>query len=363
MLIKNRRKIVFIAIVIFCMIAMYGFIPLAGLVSWAEAASLESAKDTLSDSSFNASSTHTIVFDMGDTNPLTAGQYVRVVFDLDFTTGLATSDIVCPTDTTASTTGQNVDCVVDAGAFLAATSTATTTIYGVTNPGTDGARDVTITTYTDADVEIETQTVKVYILDDITVTATVDATMSFAVAGLDAGTVVNNVTTTATTTATTTPFGTLSTAASSTVGQQLTVSTNADAGFTVTVQQDQELTSAAGSNINSFSNSPNGTGSTTHQTWAKPAGTLDLTHTYGHMGVTSEDSSFAGGNSFNVGSDPYYVGLNDTNTADVMYHDGPADGTTANKGLTQVAYTVEISSLQEAGDYTSTLTYICTPTY
>jgi len=46
-----------------------------------------------------------------------------------------------------------------------------------------------------------------------------------------------------------------------------------------------------------------------------------------------------------------------------MYNGGPSDGTTDHVGVTQVAYSVRITSLQEAGDYTNTLTYICTPTY
>ena len=54
---------------------------------------------------------------------------------------------------------------------------------------------------------------------------------------------------------------------------------------------------------------------------------------------------------------------NATDQVEVMYHTGPSDGTTPDKGLTQVAYTAEISTLQEAGDYENTLTYICTPQY
>jgi hypothetical protein len=46
-----------------------------------------------------------------------------------------------------------------------------------------------------------------------------------------------------------------------------------------------------------------------------------------------------------------------------MYHNGPSDGLTADIGTTTVAYTVGITALQEAGDYSNTLTYICTPTY
>ncbi len=81
-----------------------------------------------------------------------------------------------------------------------------------------------------------------------------------------------------------------------------------------------------------------------------------MDHTWGHMGVTSNDT----GEAFNGG---LHAGLNGTNALQMFSHNGPTDGTVQNEGLASVAYTVEISALQQAGDYTSTITYICTPTY
>jgi hypothetical protein len=46
-----------------------------------------------------------------------------------------------------------------------------------------------------------------------------------------------------------------------------------------------------------------------------------------------------------------------------MYSSGPADSLTDDIGSTSVAYSLEISALQESGDYSNTLTYVCTPTY
>jgi hypothetical protein len=46
-----------------------------------------------------------------------------------------------------------------------------------------------------------------------------------------------------------------------------------------------------------------------------------------------------------------------------MYNNGPADGSSANSGKVQVAYGVQISTLQAAGDYTNTLTYTATPSF
>jgi hypothetical protein len=179
---------------------------------------------------------------------------------------------------------------------------------------------------------------------------------------------VNGVPTTGSTTATAIPFNTLDVSASSTLGQQLKVITNADDGYSVTVEQDHELLSNSGSNINSFDNSQDGTGSTTPHAWNSPTGLLDIYNTYGHMGLTTDDAdlSTVSGGGFAAGADftsSKYAGLNATNTMIIMAHNGPADGSTQNKGLAKVAYSIRITALQEAGDYTNTLTYICTPQY
>ncbi len=356
-MLKNKQKRLFlVAIVIFSLISVYTYIP------FAEAASLTNAKDTISDSDVGAAGvTHTIQFTTGQT--LSAGYYMQVILPSAFT-NIATSSITCPD--AASTTpyvfgggtqSWDIRCVVNTGETIA-TGTKTLVIANTTNPSTAGDYTIDLATKDSSDVEIESAQVKVYIIDDVTVTATVDASLTFTISGVDANTVINGVTTTGTTTATAISFGTLDTSASSTLGQALAVSTNATDGFVVTVQQDQELTSAAGATINSFDNSPDGTGSTTPHKWAAPLNVLDSTNTYGHMGITTDDADLA--TDF-TGSK--YAGLNGTDPLVIMSHNGPADGVTQNKGYAKVAYTIEITDLQEAGDYTNTLTYICTPTY
>jgi len=47
----------------------------------------------------------------------------------------------------------------------------------------------------------------------------------------------------------------------------------------------------------------------------------------------------------------------------IFGHTGPVNGATVGVGTTTVAYKLAITDLQEAGDYSNTLTYICTPTY
>jgi hypothetical protein len=355
MLINKKRFSVFlIAVMVYSLVAVYALVPVAN------AESLDNAKATISDSDIGATATTTITFDTSVA--LTQNYYIEVAMPTGFT-NIAESRVTCPNNSTTTVEGAGpytVKCTVHLGQTLAAGS-YTVVVGGHTNPS-ENLAGYTINLYTKSDtgVEQENAQVKVYIIDDVNMTATVNASLTFSITGLNALDTVNGVTLTATSTATSTPFGTLSTAASSTVGQQLAVSTNATDGYTVTVFQNQELTNAGSANINSFNNSPNGTGSsTTAQAWAAPAGVLDATNTYGHMGLTTDDSTLSANNFTAL----QYKGLSGVTPMEIMYHDGPALNTVDDVGLAKVAYTVEINALQEAGDYTNVLTYVCTPQF
>jgi hypothetical protein len=350
---------------IFSMIAMYGAVPSASAVSFT------SAKVTLSDSDLGVSATSTATINMGDTNYLVGGEYIRFTFDSNWTTPPDASRITCPTGSTASATpaAYMVDCVVDAGEFVEATSTQDVVIAPLTTPGSESLTGYTIviTTYTAGSVEKEKANVKVYIIDDVLVSATVDASLAFDIAGIAAYSGnVNGTTTEITTNSTSIPFGTLTVGSTTVAAQRISVTTNAASGFSVTVQQDGELRNGVGANINSFNNAPTGQGSTTPLAWVIPSSTLGTDRTYGHMGITSSDGSLDG---TVEDTDPFdsdeWAGLNGVSPMQVMYHSGPANGLGGTEGVgwADVGYAVEISALQEAGDYTSSITYVCTPTY
>jgi hypothetical protein len=354
---KTRKKFLVILLT-FMLVVMYGALPQPNTAQAVD--SLTDAKDTLSDSDISASSvTHTIQFTTGTTTP--TGGFFSVHFPSEFS--LTGASVTCPTNTTASTSGQLVDCVASADLSPAA---YTITVSGTTNPGTAGSYTINVYNYYDASTLKERVQLPVYIIEDVLMTASVNASLTFNIYGVNSGVSVNGIECSNTSTATSTPFGTLTVNATSTVCQRLTVATNADDGYIVTVEQDQELTSDSGSNINSFNNSPDGTGSTTAQAWESPRNELDNYYTYGHMGLTSNDADLDtyGYNDFdNGGSGAYFAGLNGTDPMVIMHHNGPADGSTQNKGLAYVLYQVEIGSLQEAGDYENKLTYIVTATY
>ncbi len=355
MLKTKRSDFVLVVIVIFSMLTMYAYMPMA------QADSLDSAKTTLSDSDISETATSTIVVNLG--TAITVGQYIRVTYEENDFTNLLTVAGACPILSNASTTGTS-------DSFLVVECVATTTIAAATstiviqhqNPSSENSYSVTISTHEVDGTEIESSETKVYILNDVEVTASVPATLTFSVDQLtptSTRNTINGVAINGTSTATALAFGTLDPTASTTLGHELTVSTNASGGYTVTVQQNQELTNGAADTINSFFNAPDGQGSTTPAVWGAPSASLGDTETYGHMGVISDDIT----NMSVDYSSSKYAGLNGADPIQVMAHNGPANATGEGTGIAGVAYTIEISALQEAGDYESYLTYVCTPTY
>jgi hypothetical protein len=349
---KLKQKKLVVGILIFCLVIMYQISPIQNAL----AVSLTDAKDTISDSDLSSTGvTHTFAFTTSTSTPI--GDYFSIVFDDDFVMTSATS--TCPVNMTASSSGQVFECY--ATSLIAAGAQTGFVVTNVTNPGVDGSQLNIIYHKTAAGVTKEYAQVMTYIISDVTMTATVNATLKFTIEGLNAGDTVNSVAITATSTATTTPFGTLSIVASSTVGQRLKVATNADDGYVVSVWEDDELSSDSGSDINSFSNALTGTGSSTLAVpWQAPTNILDETNTYGHMGLTSDDTAITGGLDF---SGSKYAGFTGTSSIPVMSHDGVCDEVTVGKCVNKVAYTAEITALQEAGDYTNTLTYVATAQY
>ncbi len=347
------------SVMILCLVLSMGVVPVV------EATSLTDASDTMGSSAPSATTTHTFDFTTGQ-NPGNNG-YFEITFDggFDLTGVTPATDVTCPGGGTASKpTAQVIRCQYTTG--LAATTTWIE-VVDVVSPAKVAAAGVA-DTYTHwlrnrnaSDTILEESQVMVAIIDQVTVTASVDATLEFSVSPVATGTTVNGSSTTFTTTSTTIPFGTVQPGVANVeIGaQQLTVTTNADYGFIVTVEQSQNLTSAASSDIDSFQD---GTAQTTPIAWTTPAGTLGSENTYGHMGITSDDANLLadGGPDF---SSAKYGGFNSTDPFTVFASTGPADGSTQNVGVAKVAYRIEINALQEAGDYTNTLTYICTPSY
>lgn len=205
----------------------------------------------------------------------------------------------------------------------------------------------------------QTGETRVAVLQNVTLTAAVNTAFTFVVSGLATSTDVNGENTTQTSFATQLPFNTLASGTPQILGQQLQVYTNANNGFSVTVQEDQPPTSGSGAIIYLFKD---GATTSAPTVWTKPRAVLDSNETYGHFGITSDDADEGGGEWVATTTTPYAGNIISPRT--VFTHIGPADGLTQNKGLAKVSYKIEITDLQAAGnDYTNTITYVATPTF
>ena len=344
----------------------------------AKAANLSSVTDTLTNSNNGNFSGHTVQYT--NATSTTAGQTITISLDPDTTLFTELGDSATSThfavldngvlkpivpacgtnDVTLTSTGNkgNLTILLCPSTTFAGGDTITivmaTTSPDFINPSSTNSYRVLV-----GGTQLNSGETRVAILPNVTLTAAINTSFTFTVAGLATSTNVNGTLTTRASTATALPFSTLVAGASTTLGQQLNVSTNARNGFSVTVQENQPPTSGAGAIINLFED---GATTTTPQPWASPLGTLNQYNTYSHFGLTSNDSD-EGGGEFVSATSTRYVGNFDQPRV-VFTNNGPSDGTTQNVGLADVAYTIQISPLQAAGnDYTDILTYVATPSF
>ena len=323
------------------------------------AANVQEFSNTLSDSAPSAPANHTIVF----TTPsgMSAGGTITITledFDLgvidpgDFEVEVDGVDVT--SEFTLTVAGDDLEFEADGSTSISANdeviirigeNTASGTEQ-ITNPSSTGSYPIQVDLTGDDSGET-----RIAIVDAVEVTASVDTIFTFTIAGVTAGDV-NGDTISGETTATAVPFGTLEAGQASTTAQDLSVETNAVNGFAVTVQTDGPLQSAPGNTIAGFID---GSDTTTPSAWVAPTPDLQDSNTWGHWGLTTEDStqSFGASNYVAVTTDPVVVFSND----------GPSDGITADVGQTRVGYKIEVSALQPAGEYTTTLTYIATPVF
>ncbi len=350
---------------------------------FAEAASVTSLSDTLSDSAPSVGSNHTLTFvtPTGIANgstitislangPFLLGSTTFADVDvIDGSTNLSVAASCAATDEIGFATSTNLItltfCSGD-GASIDPAGTTTIKIGKHANFGVTGTRQLRNPTVGSYEIDItagasDTGSTRVAIIAPVVVTAAVDTSFTFTVAGLPGGTDVNSLITTGSSTATAIPFGQLVADTASSAGQRLSVSTNASYGFAVTVQVDQQLTSSSGADIDGFID---GAYTSTPVSWAPPSPSISNENTWGHWGITSNDATFGLLDPFNASSTGDRFVSASTTPVQVFRHGGPADGTTQNIGRADVAYQVEITALQEAGnDYTATLTYVATPVF
>ncbi len=345
---------------------------LPSFINVASAAALTSVSDTIVSSATSTATNHTFLWTSAAA--VTAGQTITI--ELDPTTslfaiaGLVAADFVgetglavvgaCGAGTDEATVAftSNPDIItltVCAGDTIPlGTISLPATNNRITNPNVVGSYVIRI-----AGTQTHNGDTRVAILQGVTMSASVPTSLTFTITGVASSTVLTGgQTTSTTTTATGIGFGTLDVADDEIGAQLLSVSTNAQNGYSVTVVTNAALTSNTGADIDYFANGV----PAAPAAWSAPTSILGSENTYGHFGVTSDDSTLPG-NPFTGGT--LYTG-NFAPLAPllVMYHSAPVNGTTIGIGTTTVAYRIQIGALQEAAtDYANILTYICTPVF
>lgn len=341
----------------------------------AEAASITNASDTISTSKPSTAADHAIVFTTP--NGLVIGQTILLTFENTFTVpalGIPDFDILINGSSSSTATSAGVN------TWGVSTSSNQITFTTPTNQGVASSSVVTIrigqnavdfgtganqitnpsATTTSHYIDIggtmqDSGQVRVAIVDEVQVSASVDTSLSFTVSGVNPGQAVNGspTTTIATSTSSALPFGTLPIGTSRVLAHDLAITTNAMNGYTVTVEQTGSLQSTTGATIDGFYD---GTDTNTPSAWVAPSGLVADPDTYGHWGLTSNDANVPV-RSAQFGSDQWVSGS--TTPIAIMGHTGPALATT-----TRIGYQIQITALQEAGDdYQTRLQYIATPTF
>jgi hypothetical protein len=355
---------------------------LGAYISTAQAAALSEVSDTLSTSNPGVTASHTIVFKLasniasGDTITITfptgAGEFIAADF-----AGIADTDVTADVDGNAIDTSVNFSSAAgviqfDNDQVDVAGATVTVAIADglITNPTNIASHEIEIQVsgalpYTDIGKT------RIAIVDSVLVTAVVETTFDFVIEGLATGTpMANGITETPTGSSTPTAldYGVLVGNTPEALAQRLNVTTNAKEGFVVTVQTDGEFESANGAIIDSFNDAADL--SDTGTVWAQPGGgapDIDTPTEWGHWGLISDDGDLvsAGGAAYSeeFQTSESFIAAS-TSPRVVFHHTGAADGSTQDKGEAIVLYKVEITDFQEAADdYTTTLTYIATPTF
>jgi hypothetical protein len=175
--------------------------------------------------------------------------------------------------------------------------------------------------------------------------STVNPTLTVSISGVAASTVVASQTTNIATTATSVAFSSLQNGSIKIGAQQVVVSTNANAGYAVSIAQDHDLSKTNGSTISAvtaINSSP--------ASW--PSGI-----TLARFGYHTTDATLCTGNASRFSLDNTFAAAT-SSPSEIACNTGPASNDT-----TYIVFKVEIASLQAAGNYQNNITYVTTAQY
>jgi hypothetical protein len=186
----------------------------------------------------------------------------------------------------------------------------------------------------------------------VQVTARVDPTFTFVVTGVGASTVNNAITTTVSSAYNTLPFGNLTAGTPRYAAHKLNVTTNTQAGYSVTAEMVTQMAGVySANNIDPFAYGGVDWGSPA--AWTNPGGNSPNTNT-AWIGANTTDADISSGAYTNGIFGPI------SGTANAVMSSAQSDnGSTS----IYVTYAVEANVYQPADSYTGTLFYNALPTY
>lgn len=220
-------------------------------------------------------------------------------------------------------------------------------INGITNSSTaDTKFYLRFSTFNNIDCAtspVDSVSVLFILTNASTLSLTVDQTLTFTVNSVASGQNCNGATSTAASTATTIPFGTVSSAANAVVCQDLTASTNATNGYTISARYTAPPTNPLAQTIASH------TGTNAAPSAFSAAGT----EAYGY---TTNDATLGTGTAGRFV--PNLWAAMTTTNAEVAFEPAGVNLTTY-----RIGHQVGVSTITRPGTYTTTVIYTCTPIF
>jgi hypothetical protein len=364
-LLKSKSLRITLAVLIIAIITIKFF------VSIAQAGTFESASMTISDS--RASKTN-VTYDFALTAQ--ADTAIKQV-DIYFCT-TPSGDCTAPTDmntgspTMATSNISGDPKVITKIGGLANTIRVTVTtpetqdplaitmqFTGITNPSTENS-SIYARVYSFSDTgttRIDNATVAAGILtgSSIEVSAEIGPTFSFTVTPVTVGTVNSAAINVTDTTANTIPFGVLSSGTAKIAAHDLSVTTNANTGYQITVKALANPPLVDGDNdIDSFQGGTN----LIPATWSAPAGGTKNTNT-GFFGYTTNDATLTNaGDGVDRFDGNKWAGTT-TTAAEIAYSNVAVGG----GETTRVGWEAQINAIQPPGSYAGSVILVATPTY
>lgn len=232
--------------------------------------------------------------------------------------------------------------------------------------GTGDVYTITVATFDASDTQIDTVDTKVAVIEGVLVSATVDATLGFTVAGVGSTTACGQ-STDITTSAYSVPWGTISDNNTfHDAAQLLTVNTNADNGYSVTIQENDQMkrdgaTCTGGNQSEASSCIKNTTcdgGTCTASLAVGWTGASTNGFGYSMQNVSGSDAAFTYTDNGGFAARSFPDMADSASAQSIMSSTAPVNGSAA-----WVCYRLNVSAIQPAGYYQNIVKFIATPTF